>query len=347
MPVTVMGRLQLGLGLAIPILLLPHLIYTRFAHEVYALDDRMALLTFLLWDTRDGWLQSLLLLIVWVHGCIGLHLWLRGQRWWRRALPVLSALAALVPAFALAGFLTEGRLMKDVLRDAATRAAFRADVNWPDGPVWGALLSLRQEATWTFLALLGLVAAIHLGRRLIARRASVPVRYRYGPDIRGRKGLTLLEMSRAAGVPHTSLCGGKGRCTTCRVVIEEGGDTLPPPGPAEARSLDGLGGPPGTRLACMIRPEAPLAVYRVFRPDGRRTRAHASTGEERTLAILFLDMRGFTGRTTGQLPYDVVFLLNRFFDAIVPAIVAAGGTVDKYLGEPRPDARARSATSNC
>ena len=51
------------------------------------------------------------------------------------------------------------------------------------------------------------------------------------------------------------------------------------------------------------------------------------------LAILFLDMRGFTARTNGQLPYDVVFLLNRFFDEIVPPIRAAGGTVDKYLGD--------------
>ena len=51
------------------------------------------------------------------------------------------------------------------------------------------------------------------------------------------------------------------------------------------------------------------------------------------MAVLFLDMRGFTARTTGQLPYDVVFLLNRFFDAIVPAINRTGGTVDKYLGD--------------
>ena len=61
-------------------------------------------------------------------------------------------------------------------------------------------------------------------------------------------------------------------------------------------------------------------------------------------------MRGFTARTTGQLPYDVVFLLNRFFDAIVPSIQKAGGTVDKYLGDgllavfelPDPGASARA-----
>jgi adenylate cyclase len=74
-------------------------------------------------------------------------------------------------------------------------------------------------------------------------------------------------------------------------------------------------------------------VFRVFRPEGGRQRSHASQGRERRLAVLFLDMRGFTSRTAGQLPYDVLFLLNRFFDAIVPPILRAGGTVDKYLGD--------------
>jgi adenylate cyclase len=71
----------------------------------------------------------------------------------------------------------------------------------------------------------------------------------------------------------------------------------------------------------------------VFDRDGQQTRAHASQGKEAQLAILFLDIRGFTARTDGQLPYDVVHLLNRFFDQIVPPINGAGGTVDKYLGD--------------
>ena len=74
-------------------------------------------------------------------------------------------------------------------------------------------------------------------------------------------------------------------------------------------------------------------MLRVFRSDGQQARAHQSLGQERRLAILFLDMRSFTARTTGQLPYDVVFLLNRFFDAIVPSITGVGGTIDKYLGD--------------
>ena len=151
-------------------------------------------------------------------------------------------------------------------------------------------------------------------------------------------------MARAEGIPHTALCGGRGRCTTCRVMVDQGAGDLPPPSEAERKALRAVDAPVGARLACQLRPISNVTITRVFRPDGRQDRAHASQGEERELAILFLDMRGFTARTTGQLPYDIVFLLNRFFDAIVPAVLKEGGTIDKYLGDgllavfERPDA---------
>ena len=324
---------QLGFGLTIPFFLITHIIFTRGAHEIFGVNDEYGYLIGLIWGSTSAWTQAALLLLVWTHGCIGLHVWLRGQRGWRRAQPVLIALAVLIPGFALAGFVAEGRRLATVFADPEAAQRLLASFNWPDGPAFAAMIAWKDQGLTLVWALLGISACAFALRWLLRRRASVPVSYIDGPTIRAPKGLTLLEMSRSGGVPHTSLCGGKGRCTTCRVVIEEGGSSLPPPETAEARSLAAVGAPDGTRLACQIRPTEPLTVFRVFQPDGTRRRAHASQGEERRLAILFLDMRGFTARTTGQLPYDVVFLLNRFFDAIVPAITAAGGTVDKYLGD--------------
>ena len=324
---------QIALGLVIPLLLLPHVIYTRAAHQLYAVDDSPAYLIGLIFGTPDAWLQSLLLLIVWAHGCMGLHFWLRGTAWWQRANPVLIALSVLVPGFALTGFLTEGRRVALALADAAQRAELMGVVNWPDSAAFAGLARIETALTVVLWMILALVAAVYLLRKLLIRRKSVRIHYVDGPAVTAPRGPTLLEMSRANGVPHTSLCGGRGRCTTCRVVIEAGADSLPPPDEAELRSLRAVGAAPGTRLACRIRPTGPLTVFRVFRPDGKRSRAHASQGKEQRLAILFLDIRGFTARTTGQLPYDVVFLLNRFFDAIVPAISGTGGRVDKYLGD--------------
>ena len=68
-------------------------------------------------------------------------------------------------------------------------------------------------------------------------------------------------------------------------------DELPPPSDAEARTLAAVGAPPNARLACLMRPTAPISVFRVFAPDGKRSRAHASQGKEAQLAVLFLDMR--------------------------------------------------------
>lgn len=325
---------QIGLGIFIPVLLVTHLVHTRGAHEIHNVNDEMGYIMLLLYNTADGWKQSLLLLLVWTHGCTGLHFWLRGKAWWRRNLPLLAGLAALVPAFALAGFLVEGRRVRAQFTDPTERDVMIERFNFPDREAFAEMLTLTENLRWLFGVIMAVVALAYLVKYVRARRQSVTIHYGNGPQINAPRGLTLLEMSRLRGVPHASLCGGRGRCTTCRVVIEEGLDLLHPPSEAEARSLAAVGAEPNTRLACQIKPMDPMTVVRVFQPDGRsKHRSHASQGEERELALLFLDMRGFTARTTGQLPYDVVFLLNRFFDAIVPAITAQGGTVDKYLGD--------------
>ncbi|MEX0275991.1 MAG: adenylate/guanylate cyclase domain-containing protein [Ruegeria sp.] len=325
--------LQAILGLLIPLQLIAHIVQTRYAHEIYDVNDEMGYIIILMWPSTAIWMQSLLVLLVWVHGCIGLHMWLRLTSWWRTAVPYLIGFAVFVPGSALAGVLTEGRRLWTDFADPFLREQYIEHYNWPSPDEFEALFGVTDTALIVFWSLLALTGFIYLGRKLWRRRHSVRVRYVNGPEVVSEKGMTLLEMSQANGIPHTALCGGKGRCTTCRVVVEEGADHLPAPGDVEARSLAAVGAPEGTRLACQMRPTSPLTVFRVFRPDGGRDRAHASQGQERQLAVLFLDMRGFTARTTGQLPYDIVFLLNRFFDAIVPAITAQGGTVDKYMGD--------------
>ena len=324
---------QITMGLAIPVLLIAHVVHTRVAHQVYDVNDHMGYIMTLLYGHVDAFKQSALLLLVWVHGCFGLHMWLRSRAWWRRIIPTLASFATLLPAFALAGFLVEGRRLATLFNIEAERAKMLQTYNWPDQDMFVWLIALSEQLLIGFFALLGGVALICLVRRILRKRSSVHISYVGGPQIDAPKGHTLLEMSRAHGVPHTALCGGRGRCTTCRVVVEEGLDLIDPPSAAELKSLAAVGAAPNMRLACQIRPVHPVTVFRVFQPDGARRRSHSSQGEEKKLAILFLDMRGFTARTTGQLPYDVVFLLNRFFDAIVPAVTNAGGTIDKYLGD--------------
>ncbi len=342
------SALQIVLGLLIPIQLIVHIIHTRYAHEIYDVNDEMGYIIILMWPSSAIWMQSLLLLIVWVHGCIGLHMWLRLTTWWGKTLPYLIGLAVFVPCFALAGVLTEGRRIWADFADDFLREQYIEHYNWPSAEAFEAMFRVEDNAMTAFWAALGATAVFYLGRKLWRRRHSVQVTYARGPEVFAEKGMTLLEMSQANGIPHAALCGGKGRCTTCRVIVEDGGDHLPPPSEIEARSLAAVGASAQTRLACQMRPTEPVKVFRVFRPDGKHDRAHASQGQERQLAVLFLDMRGFTARTAGQLPYDIVFLLNRFFDAIVPSITSQGGVVDKYMGDgllavfDKPDPRQSS-----
>ncbi|MEM8655200.1 MAG: adenylate/guanylate cyclase domain-containing protein [Pseudomonadota bacterium] len=332
MPLT--DWIQIGLGLAIPILLIDHLIYTRGAHQMLGVETMFGYVTRLIWNTTDGWGQAALLIIAWLHGIIGLHMWLRLTDWWHRAIPWLIGLAVTLPVLALIGFVTFSRTIDGLLSNPRGAQVAYAAWNWPDAAGFAQLAAASDRANLAVWALLGLVIAAFLLRRTIAAIAR-PIRIHYvdGPSVRAPRGQTILQTSRASNVAHTALCGGRGRCTTCRVIVEEGLDDLPAPSEAEARSLAAVNAPANARLACQVRPTNSLRVFRVFDRDGKQGRAHATQGKEAQLAVLFLDMRGFTARTDGQLPYDVVHLLNRFFDDIVPPINRAGGTVDKYMGD--------------
>lgn len=59
----------------------------------------------------------------------------------------------------------------------------------------------------------------------------------------------------------------------------------------------------------------------------------AGQGEARTAAILMIDIKGFTKFAATISPQDVVRLLAGYQAAVLPAIRAQGGTVDKFLGD--------------
>jgi adenylate cyclase len=58
-----------------------------------------------------------------------------------------------------------------------------------------------------------------------------------------------------------------------------------------------------------------------------------TSGHEEEIAILFADLRAFTTLASKKLPFDVVFLLNRYFRAMGTAVEESGGRVDKFIGD--------------
>jgi adenylate cyclase len=152
-----------------------------------------------------------------------------------------------------------------------------------------------------------------------------------------RPGMTVLEALRAAGIPHASVCGGRGRCSTCRIHIDAGAEHLPPPLEDELKVLRRITAPASVRLACQLRPHADLAVTPLL--PARATAAYAmeraqyQRSEERAVAVLFADMRGFTRLAESRLPYDVVYVLNRYREEMAHAIESSGGVVNEFVGD--------------
>ncbi|MCY4451315.1 MAG: adenylate/guanylate cyclase domain-containing protein [Immundisolibacterales bacterium] len=331
---------QLLLGIAIPPLLVIHVLGTAANHRMFGTDDTYAYVLLALWvhDPAVALRQAAATVIVWGHACIGLHYWLRLKSWYARVRPYLFAAALLLPVFSLLGFVFAGRTVAALNDEPGWREALLAEV---DAPALEDLAILLTVERWTLVGLAAVLALVLAARevrhRLESRRHRVRVRYPGGREVRIAPGTSVLEASRANGIAHASVCGGRSRCSTCRVRVDEGHEALPPPSPEERRVLDRIGVPPDVRLACQLRPSAGISVTPLLPPnagpaEGLRAAA-AMQGEERTIAVLFADIRGFTGIAEAKLPYDVVFVLNRYFRSMGEAIEQAGGRVDKFIGD--------------
>lgn len=257
---------QILIALSIPFLLFPHIVNTRIAHVFFGVNDFYQYELARLWPDR-AFLQSLLLVLVWAHGCIGLHYWLRLTDGYDRFRPTLWTIAALVPVWGIAGFAVSGQLTADIMSDPESLAQLKQRSNWPNAADGSTMALLRDLTQYGF----GLLLAGVIGFHLIAARRSrasgaITIAYRDGPIVEAVPGMTLLESSRAFGVPHASVCGGRARCFTCRVKIDDGLDRLPPPNSAEAVALRALEAPANVRLACQLRPRFPLAVTILNKP---------------------------------------------------------------------------------
>ncbi len=328
---------QIATGVCIPIFLVTHIVFNRGAASLAGTDDTYAFELGNIWP-GFAWEFAALLLCVWVHGSIGIHYWLSLAPWYRQVQPILFALAVALPVAALAGFSVAGRQVAAQIAEPGGWERLQTASRAPDDATVARLSRLQDRLQGTFLLLLGLALLVPIVRSV--RRAAgtrVEVTYRGGPVVRSPAGPTLLEISRMNHVPHTSVCGGRARCSTCRVGVESGLTDLAPPAMAEAATLASIGAPPHVRLACQIRPHAAITVTRLVAPPmgaAARTRLGANPqGEERNLAVLFLDTRGFTQISEARLPYDVVFILNRLFAEVGEAIRRHGGSIDKYLGD--------------
>jgi len=332
--------LQLTLGLSIPPLLSLHFVGTRMAHEWFGVEDSYSLLVLTLWYAQpwDGLKQATLITVAWLHGSIGFHFWLRLRPWYRKAAPTFLGCALLLPVLALLGFSQAGHEVDSlVARNPDWIAQVVQQSNVPPRSRREPLYRLDDTIVATYVLAVVLTLLARVARDIVERRSRVRIIYPGGREVQVPRGFSVLEASRFAGIPHASVCGGRGRCSTCRIRVTEGLSKQPLPSAAEQKVLQRVGAPPNVRLACQLKPTADLAVTPLVPAHAQASDGYAQpsylAGQERTIAVLFADLRTFTGIAEQKLPYDLVFLLNSYFESVGESITRAGGTVDKFIGD--------------
>ena len=332
--------IQLVFGLLVPSILLAHILHTRVTGLLTGVDIGYPFIVAGQWfsDPTSALRQAALLVLVWTHLCIGLNFSLTLRSWYPRFAPLLLAFAVAMPIVALLGYLNMGQ-------EVAARVA--ADPLWLPGeeakraiahPVWAWIV---DQSFWLAPAFMGgLVTGALLARAIrhviVVGRGRVDVHYSDGRTVKVDRGASILEASRMNDIPHASFCGGRGRCTTCRVRVDAGAEELPPPNAIEAAALNQLGSPPGVRLACQCRPTAPVSVAPLI-PASRQNAVGRGVGgvhgEERPVVVLFIDLRGSTALAENRLPFDVVFILNEFFSAMTASVERHGGHYSNFTGD--------------
>ncbi|MGU3546436.1 adenylate/guanylate cyclase domain-containing protein [Methylobacterium sp. A52T] len=332
--------LQLVSGLLIPPLLISHIVGTRVSFVTEGLDKGYAQELYAFWIASPilGLMQVTVLVVAWIHGCMGLYFWLRLKPGFDRMAPWLLALAVLVPVLSLLGFAQGGRMVLTLAQDPAWRAAALRPVHVGLPDQVARLAAVRDGLLGTYAGLVAAVIAARGARTLAEiKRGTIRLSYPDGRVVRVPRGTSVLEASRRNRIPHASVCGGRGRCSTCRIRVTDGSDGAPAPGRTERAVLERIAAGPGVRLACQFRPETDMAVVPLLPPQPRMRQAdlldRAQSGEERFIVAMFVDLRGSTRLAEERLPYDTVFIINRFLGAVGDAVREAGGSTNQFLGD--------------
>jgi adenylate cyclase len=332
--------LQLALGLSIPMMIIAHIIGVRLGQTLYGHEKLYPQILFLYWIWAPWRIPMMLavMTIAWVHGCIGLYLWLRMRAFYKRAAPFLLAAAVLIPTLSMLGFYQSGRMVID--NDSTEwRAETQSERQIGTRAEAQKLDRITDYFLFGYFGLIG-IALVARGVRAVneRRRGMINLSYGNGRTVRVPRGLSVLEASLRNNVPHASVCGGRARCSTCRIRIVGDHSDLPEPSQREAFVLGRVGtSDPSIRLACQLRPDSDISFFQLFLPHTMSADGHESNptriGQERYLVSLFVDMRGSTKLAEKRLPFDTVFIVNRFLGAVSQAVIESGGRPNQFVGD--------------
>ena len=136
-----------------------------------------------------------------------------------------------------------------------------------------------------------------------------------------------MDASKTGNISHQAICSGWGRFSTCRIKIISDKNKLNKPNVNEIKAIERAGLDDGIRLACQLRPTNDISVIPLLNPNTSIQNLKYLlnlTGKEQETVIVFVDLRDFTKLSETALPYDVLYILNKYY-------AACGEVVEKTM----------------
>ena len=318
--------LRIALGFTLPLVLIGHAVSTRLAYEMFDLSADYGRVVANLWATDSQGRQLGLLAPGWLHGCLGLHFAFNRRPLFRRLRLVLFGAALLLPVLSALGFVAMGR---EIATDAAAAAAAQEFLSPAHAAERIALTQWHDGILAAFFAVIGATFAARGIRNALERGQKGLIAISYpGRTVQVPRGWSVLEASRGFHIAHASMCGGRARCSTCRVRVTAGDEFCPAAGADEQATLDRIGAAPDVRLACQLRPEGDISVIPLVRTERPNYRVAApQRSAEREIVVLYCDFLNRAELAGDHMAQDMLYVLTLYVEAIAKAIRASGGTV--------------------
>ncbi|MDX2470880.1 MAG: adenylate/guanylate cyclase domain-containing protein [SAR324 cluster bacterium] len=325
-------------GFLIPFLLIGHLTTYILSHKLLDIHVgyKLTLLGFATAPLNAIMLSTMFTLVV-IHAGLGVWFYMQSKEWFNHYKNTILVLLVLFPVLAYAGILSASHEVSEkakmqpewvveILKDAVKVPTWENDkMNW------------ASKGGSLYLTIIFLILATRWAITTNDNGKEVKISYPDGQIVRVSAGSTLLEASNFAHIPHAQLCQGHGRCSTCRVYISEGAENLEPMAAKEKEVLMRFKTNANVRLACQTKAINDAQVDLLISPEIASVqgvgKAQKFVSEEKEVVILFSDIRGFTKFSEHRLPYDVVFILNRYFQMVGTVIEKNGGYLDKFIGD--------------
>lgn len=339
---------QISFGFLMPFFLIIHIFETRYAFEFLNMEDKYIMLVANYWTyAKDkfgipGLFHPIILIMfAWIHGIIGILKAFKHKSWFGNIKHYFSFFSFAVPFFAIAGYLVSGAAViteKKFNSQKLDERAFCDNGYCTQG--YSDYVRLAGEVeNWYVLIFFTMFFAFIMSVTFRKSFASIKIEYPNKKIVISGLGATILETSQDNGIPHASICGGNARCSTCRIKVTSDLNDLPHYTEIEYDLIKKMSFSKDIRLACQLRPTKnisviPLTPVRSTILGARDTsRIEEFSGIEKELVVVFIDLRGFTSIAEKKLPYDTIYILNKYFEVAGDSIEENKGRIDKFIGD--------------